>query len=91
MYSEQTTFNQVEAKSRAPAIKTCSKKLQKKLEAYAEQINEEVDLNYHNIKDKINYLKNLSKTPLQKHMNEIINNASLSKEIIEFDKKFFQN
>ncbi|CDW89787.1 UNKNOWN [Stylonychia lemnae] len=67
-------------------------RLQSKLNAYAQQIEHDVDNNFKTTTEKINYLKNLSKTPLQRYFNEIKDKKyMLTKEILEFDKKFFQN
>lgn len=67
-------------------------RLTNKLKAYAEQIETDVDNNFKTTTEKINYLKNLSKTPLQRYFNEIKDKKfMLTKEILEFDKRFFQN
>eukprot|EP00347_Sterkiella_histriomuscorum_P014629 403360151 len=96
--SDQVSYDQV-LKTRAKAgegreggqQKELSK-LKNKLQTYAHNIDEDLEKNFKSTSEKINFLKNLGKTPLQRYFNELKDKKYLlTPDILEFDKKFFQN
>ena len=67
------------------------KKLEKKLQAYVKTIDEELEDNLDTTKDKLQYLKKIQNTPLQRYFKDIQEgNMQLTKEILDYDKQFFQ-
>jgi hypothetical protein len=60
---------------------------------HGESIEQENETSYKNTNDKVLHLKNMKQSPLQKVLLEANNAAggklAVSKELIEYDKKFF--